>query len=373
MSHELFVNNIGTMFEPTGYAKANRHLTLALLKLDVRIRYTPVRTEGVRVALEPNAEAAINSLVHTALPEKYINLFHYPAIYFRKEIRRYSIGITMFECSGLPFNWARNCNLMDEIWVPSTFNKQTFVRSGVFQHKIRVMPYGVDPDMYRPGKPPLTIAGKRGYTFLSVCSFDERKGIDILLSAFFQEFAEEEDVSLIIKTRASSEEEIIRQQAFIDSISLAQSGRKRESVILLSTTQSWTEEALSRLYNSADCYVLPTRGEGWNMTAMEAMASGIPVITTGWSAHLDFINDTNGYLISVQGFAPPPLGTSRCLWSIPNTVHLRQLMRHVFVHPDEANRKGASGRQSVIHHYTWDISAQNMRQRLCEISEGLNQ
>ncbi|OGX68150.1 MAG: glycosyl transferase family 2 [Paenibacillus sp. RIFOXYA1_FULL_44_5] len=369
MSNDLFINNIGTMFEPTGYAKANRNLTLALLKLGVRVRYTPIHAEVVRIALEPNAEATVNSLIHTALPEKYMNLFHYPPMYFRKEVRRYSIGITMYECTGLPFQWARNCNLMDEIWVPSAFNRHTFIQSGVMPRKIRIMPFGVDPNMYRPGLPPLTIAGKRGYTFLTVCSFDERKGIDILLSAFFQEFSEDEDVSLIIKTRASSEEEISRQQALIDHISIAQSGRKRESVILLSTTQSWTEEEMARLYNSVNCYVLPTRGEGWNMTVMEAMATGIPVITTGWSAHLDYINDTNGYLISVQGFAPSSPGASRRLWAIPNTAHLRQLMRHVYTHQDEANDKGSIGRQSVIHQYTWDISAQNMQHRLHEISE----
>lgn len=36
------------------------------------------------------------------------------------------------------------------------------------------------------------------------------------------------------------------------------------------------------LYKSADCFVLPTHGEGWGLPTMEAMAMGLPTITTNW-------------------------------------------------------------------------------------------
>jgi glycosyltransferase involved in cell wall biosynthesis len=39
-----------------------------------------------------------------------------------------------------------------------------------------------------------------------------------------------------------------------------------------------------RLYVSADCVVMPTRGEGWGRPQMEAMAMARPLITTNWCA-----------------------------------------------------------------------------------------
>lgn len=364
----MHVHNIGTLFEPTGYAKANRHVVIELLKMGVPIHYTPVHPEVVRVPLESNTQEVLDEISQSPLPKQHIVFNHFPIIYVAKDRKHFTIGMTMYECSALPTSWISKCRSMDEIWVPSHFNRETFQRSGIPLRKIRVMPYGVDPVQYSPEQPPLVTLGKRSYTFLSVCAFDIRKGIDVLLTAFLEEFSEAEDVCLIIKTRASTEEEIDRQRAYIDSFAFKTAGRSRASVILLSDTQSWSEQQLSMLYSSADCYVLPTRGEGWSMTVMEAMASGLPVITTRWSAHLDFVNDTNGYLISVQKHDRACPRNKKLLWAVPDHLHLRELMRHVFVHREEAKAKAILGRQTVTEHFTWQASAIQMLNRLNEIS-----
>ena len=43
----------------------------------------------------------------------------------------YKVGRTMFEADQLPQHLVEHCNLFDEIWVPSEFNRQTFAASGV--------------------------------------------------------------------------------------------------------------------------------------------------------------------------------------------------------------------------------------------------
>ncbi|MDK8181193.1 glycosyltransferase family 4 protein [Paenibacillus sp. UMB4589-SE434] len=367
MSESLYIHNVGTLYEPTGYAKANRQLVLELAKKGVHVRFTPIHAEQVRVPLDPNVEAILGTLTHTPLPPRHPMLFHYPAYHFVKSSVQYTIGMTMFECNRLPFNWARRCNMMDEIWVPSTFNRTSFAQSGIPLHKIHTMPYGVDSVLFQPRPSTIPIPGRRQYAFLAVCSFDERKGIETLVSAFFEEFDESEDVCLILKTRASSEQEILQQQHYIDRISVQVSDKPRPSVILLSTTGSWSEEQLAALYNTADCYVLPTRGEGWSLTVMEAMASGLPVITTNWSAHLDFMNDSNGYLIQVQGFVASNPAYPRLYWAIPDRNHLRLLMRHVYTHPEEAAAKAELGRRILTEQYTWEQSATQMISRLQQL------
>lgn len=364
MSLSLPLHNIGTVYEPTGYAKANRHILLELAKKGMAIRYTPHHPELVRISLPAHEELFFHQLTQTALPPHYPVLFHYPAYCFEHSTPQYTIGMTMYECNRLPFTWVKRCMLMNEIWVPSQFNKQTFVHSGLPAHKIHVMPYGVDATLFQPRNTPLQIANRRSYAFLTVCSFDERKGIDTLITAFSTEFSESEDVCLLLKTRASTSHEIVQQQAHIDKLTTQASGNKRPSIILMSTTESWSEVQLAQLYNSSDCYVLPTRGEGWSMTVMEAMASGLPVITTNWSAHLDYVHADNGYLIQVERFVAPHPQYPRLKWAEPDLLHLRQLMRYVYQHPDEAHARGAIGRQSMLDHYSWTQSATHMYNRL---------
>src|SRR6185295_2786220 len=65
---------------------------------------------------------------------------------------------------------------------------------------------------------------------------------------------------------------------------------------------NYSEEGdLARLYHEAHCFVLPTRGEGFGMPILEAMATGLPVIVTGYSGHLDFCNPTTTHLIQNRG------------------------------------------------------------------------
>lgn len=364
----LSLHNIGTVFEPTGYAKANREIVLGLARIGVNIRSTSLYNEEVRVPLEPPIEAYLHQLNHTPLPPDYPVMIHYPAYRFAKFTTRYSIGMTMYECSRLPFTWVRRCSMMDEIWVPSSFNQQTFAQSGIPAHRIQLIPYGVDSQLFQPRSVSLPIPGKRAYTFLSVCSFDERKGIHALLAAFCAEFAETEDVCLIIKTRASSPSEIEAQQALVDQIATQVSGGPRSSIILISNLGGWSELELAYLYNSANCYVLPTRGEGWSMTVMEAMASSLPVITTSWSAHMDYLDANNSYLIRVQAFAPYTNSNKYLYWAIPDLLHLRQLMRHAYLHPDEAQAVGRAARQTVVDRYTWDHSAARIADRLHQLT-----
>lgn len=366
IDNQVNIHNFGSFFQPTGYAKLNRSLILEMMKQGANIRFTPCVNESESKSLDPNEVSLLKSLSHRYLEENHLVFYNFIPSYLKKDPHHLSIGLTMFECNRIPNDWVHACNQMDEIWVPSIFNYHTFIHSGVQPHKLRVMPLGVNTDIYRPGLSHLTINGKRSFSFLIISSsgWDARKGYDVLLQAFVEEFREEEDVSLIIKIRASSQEEIRQQQEKVNQFVHQIAGRKRDSIIFLSTTDDWGEERLAQLYNSVNCYVLPTRGEGWSMTVMEAMATGLPVITTNWSAHLDFINHTNGYLIDVKGYQK--LNTELS-WAEPNKDHLRSLMRHVYMNQNEAKYKGQLARDTVLNSYTWSKSAERMMDRFREI------
>jgi glycosyltransferase involved in cell wall biosynthesis len=58
------------------------------------------------------------------------------------------------------------------------------------------------------------------------------------------------------------------------------------------------------LYRGADLLCLPSRGEGFGLPLLEAMACGTPVLTTAWSGPLDFVDETVGLLVQPEGLRP---------------------------------------------------------------------
>jgi glycosyltransferase involved in cell wall biosynthesis len=269
------------------------------------------------------------------------------------------VGRTMFGTDRIPDGWCERCNAMDEVWVPSEFNRETFVAAGVDPRKLRVLHAGVDTEVFRPGLLPLGLAHRRKFNFLSVSNLDPRKGTDLLLKAYLKEFKPDEDVTLILKISADYDERIdpAAQLAFFVEREVGFTLEQSPPLILLNGPMS--QAAMASLYTAASAFVLPTHGEGYGRAFLEALACELPVIATRWSGQLDFLNDQNSYLIDVEGLVP---ASTECeffaghLWAQPSVDHLRQLMREVYSHPEEARQRATRGRHHMLQHWDWSVA-----------------
>ena len=124
---------------------------------------------------------------------------------------KYAIGRTMYETSSVPDEWVERCNRMDEIWVPTAFHAESFARAGVIAEKIVIVGEPVDTAFFDPAKvKPLALdvteedarrVGGAPFRFLSVFKWEQRKGWDALLAAYYAEFGAEERVELVLKTK----------------------------------------------------------------------------------------------------------------------------------------------------------------------------
>ncbi|HPD18841.1 MAG TPA: glycosyltransferase family 4 protein, partial [Candidatus Goldiibacteriota bacterium] len=65
-------------------------------------------------------------------------------------------------------------------------------------------------------------------------------------------------------------------------------------------TEEYDEGQMAELMRNADCFVLPSRAEGFGMIYLEAIACGIPVIATNWGGHCDFLNEQNSLLVKCK-------------------------------------------------------------------------
>ncbi|CAE7476517.1 mshA [Symbiodinium natans] len=260
----------------------------------------------------------------------------------------------MYESDRLPESWVARINAMDEVWVPSQFAVEQFTKSGVHQDKIVVVPEAVDTELFNPSVQAMNVdIGSGLFRFVSVFKWEKRKGWDILLRAYFQEFTEADDVVLVIKTQsfhsgdnfeAKVKDEIRRAQDLAPG--------KPARFKLLATDLKLKE--LPRLYRAADAFVLPSRGEGWGRPHVEAMAMGLPVIATNWSGSTEFLLENVSLPLRIEGLEPVEGGLEGHQWAVPSENHLRELMRWVAEHRTEAHALGEAARRHMVEHFSPD-------------------
>lgn len=352
----------GLMYDGSGYADETRGVIFGLHRAGLPLRIEPVgRQHDEENLLSVEEREILEALKHRQIDlARGVHFQYYPAHDFNFAMHgRYRVGRTMYETDSIPDGWRAYCEGMDEVWVPSTFNCETFAAGGVSPGRLRALPGGVHTDFFRPGLEPLPIPMRRAFNFLSVFEWTQRKGPDVLLRAYLSEFKAGEDVSLLLKTygRPDAGAEMLPQLAYF--IERHMGMRLEDTPSILVFAPGFLPAAdIPRLYASADAFVLPSRGEGWGRPYMEALACECPVIATRWSGQMDFLNDENSYLIDCET-VPVPWNNDVELsaghrWAEPSVDHLRQLMRHVFEHREDAKKKAIQGRTEMVQKWDWD-------------------
>jgi glycosyltransferase involved in cell wall biosynthesis/SAM-dependent methyltransferase len=358
--------------DPSGYADEARHFLFALEEAGIEVAARAIQWSEKIAVLPIERERTLQRLLTRPAPPGAIHLCHILAPYFRRDpSARANIGRTMFESDRLPEGWAEACNQMDAVWVPGEFNRETFARSGVQPEKLRIVPGAIDLTPYDPNCPPLQIDGARGFNFLSVFDWTLRKGWDVLIRAFVEEFRPEEDVALIIKTHSSlgySVNQIVASVAEFLTNTLGRDPNRIPDIIFQDTIIP--DARMPNLYRAAQCYVMPTHGEGWGRPFMEAMALGLPVIATGWSGQTAFMNAENSLvldytLVDVPEAAWRETPTYRGhRWAQPSLSHLRALMRQAFEDREGGRALGQRARADLEAHFSYAAVAQIIAEEL---------
>lgn len=250
------------------------------------------------------------------------------------------IGYTMFESTLMPKSKVDLINFYcDACIVPCTWCAESFAAQGV-RVPIHVAKWGIDPGDYWP----IDRGGRDGpYTFLWSGTPDMRKGWDAAYRAFWKAFGKSLDARLILHFR---------------HVPRGLEGTDDENVQVVSGLFGRPE--LRRMLAAADCFVFPSRGEGWGSPPREAAATGLPVIATNWGGLAEEIEDW-ALPLRVAGLLPAAYNDWDAgeigEWADPDLDHLIGLMRWCYEHREEAAERGARAATWLADNATWERTA----------------
>jgi glycosyltransferase involved in cell wall biosynthesis len=287
----------------------------------------------------------------------YFMLF--PAWEFSRSPMKHTIGYTMLECSLVPESWTNNINnYLDLCIVPCQQNKQMMIDSGVTV-PVEVVPLGIDPEEYQYIERENT---DDEFWFGTMGTLTYRKGTDVLVKAFIRAFTDKSNVKLLIKTTGSA----LTYAWYLTREQM----NKYKNQIMLQTDVYTVKEMNEHFFAKIDAFAFPSRGEGFGLPPLEAMATGLPVIATAYSGLADFMDSRYSYPLSFSMIPVPnnedgkgyPEGLKRDgqMWAEPDEDQLVELLLHIYNNQKEAKEKGKKASQEVLKNWTYDKSAQKL-------------
>jgi glycosyltransferase involved in cell wall biosynthesis len=277
---------------------------------------------------------------------------------------RYNIGYWHWELSKFPPEWMGSFQPFNEIWVPSSFGLGSV--SSVASIPVVKIPPALPQEsaMEHCSRSEFDLAEDR-FLFLFVFDFwswPTRKNPLGVVNAFRQAFGKNDKVCLVIKCAHAE-----AHAAQLEEIRKAAEG---SSIKVINAVL--TRSKLNALMNLSDCFLSLHRSEGFGLLIIEAMYLGKPVIATGYSGNMDFMNVNNSFpvkykLIPVGEKEYPPFKDGY-VWADPDVSHAAELMRFVYENREYAAKIGEQASKDIKECYSPAAAGQVILERLSSIA-----
>lgn len=351
MKHLL--NYFGTASGGQGYSGSIEQTIIALdNRPDIDIRHI-----GFTDTPSKNVSAEMKKINKKPFQLADVGIVHAFPQAFNSALRnKFKIGYTMFETDTLPNgkDWAGiygdaprmiNENI-DLLFVPCNHNKELFKRSGI-KVPIEVIPNGINSKQFeyvdRTDRPK-----DHKYTFFMYGTLTLRKNPGMVISAFANLFKDNPDVKLVLKTQSGT----LGHIEYVDMGNI--------EVI----DELWTIEKLLKAIADADCFVFPTRGEGFGLPPLEAMATGLPAIIADNTGMSDYADPHYNLAVKTARTAPAQRYPHKWgfvgNWHEPDYEELKQYMKWCYENQAEAKEMGKRASKWVHENWTYDNTAQKI-------------
>jgi glycosyltransferase involved in cell wall biosynthesis len=258
------------------------------------------------VPVEPPAGAAL--VLHVNAPLLPMVLLRLPRQLTRQ---RRIIGYWAWELPVLPPDWSVGARFVHEAWVPSGFTAAA--TESLLPGRVRIVPHAVAAVPPAPAPLDRAAFGLPSeavvvLTAANLASSFARKNPLAAVAAFRQAFGARPDRVLVLKLGNPE-----HAPADFAQLRSAVAGARN---IRLETRSLPTAESHA-LTAAADIVLSLHRSEGFGLVLAEAMLLGKPVVATGWSGNMDFMDETNSVLVSCRLI---PARDPRGVYELPDAM-----------------------------------------------------
>jgi glycosyltransferase involved in cell wall biosynthesis len=248
----------------------------------------------------------------------------------------------------------------DEVWAISQFVSKE-VRDGCPSAKVSIVRIPSPPYMKL-----MNMRVKLGIpenTFVCLTIFDfrssyHRKNPLAAIRTFREAVGDSKECLLIVKSNGGDSHSSDYRE-LLDEI--------RDLPGLLHLDYSMDREEVLSLLNACDVYISLHRAEGSGLTMMEAMALGKPVIATGYSGNLDFMDDDNSLLVGWE-YTPVTGCYAKMVpgaqWAEPNVAEATAYLKMLYRNPWLRELYGSRGREKIIKKWTYQRLGQEIMDNL---------
>lgn len=396
----------------SGYGDMSRDIIRHIIEYD---KY------DVKVVSVPWGETPMNALDESNPRDKMItdriltqNLNQRPDLFVTitiptefEPIGKYNIGITAgIETTIASADWVEACNRMDAVFTISEHSKNVFMASkyakqtnngqqvGTVQLEkpIEVLHNCIDQSLFKKleyeSDVELTVREvmkdiPEDFCYLFVGHWlrgdfgEDRKNVSFLVKVFLETFKQvqgDRPPALILKTSGGNfsildKKEMLKKiQNIKNSVTLSE-GQSLPNVYLLHG--ELTDSEMNSLYNhpKVKAHISLTKGEGFGRPLLEASVSGKPVIASGWSGHMDFLNAEDAVLVGgeLKQLHPSSVWDNVLIkessWFAPDPQQSANAMAAVFMNYDTFHKKAKKlGKENfkkfsykAIQKRTWEL------------------
>lgn len=288
----------------SGYGEHSRQLYRFLSSKDISLKTQVVQWGNTAWCINPtgfggvvekvmsqstNDTSGFDVSFQVQLPDEWVT-----------DLASFNVGVTAgVETDICNPAWIDAINKMNLVIVPSKHVKNTFVRTGKITTPIEVVGEWHQEELdLEPLESITSIKFDTQFNFLMVSqltSLDDagdRKNIFSTIKWFCETFENDPSVGLILKTNLGRGTEMDRANVFSVITQALGIFRKGQFPKIHVLHGNLSDHEIASLYQhpSVKCFISLTRGEGFGIPILDASVAGLPVITTNWSGHLDFMN-----------------------------------------------------------------------------------
>lgn len=270
------------------------------------------------------------------------------------------LGIFNYESSILPSGWAEYSQYVDYILPSSDYVRDIFLRAGIPDEKIVVLPLGVDFDaLNAPIDEGFEFNTKKKFKLLNISIPHARKNIPHLIDSYFEEFTNADDICLIVKTTVQGKRDHfeIDIASALNELKEKHKGKNLPELILLEHRFN----NMATIYKKTDALINVAASEGFGLPLLEAMACGKLVAAPRYGGVLDFLNKDNSLLIdTVEVQAPAEYqywqASPGATVGFPTKESVRATMRNLYENHAELHKRFDKKMDETVKKYTWDNS-----------------